>query len=320
MSWTDVFPYLTDDLIAEYQRQATRDDKRQMNDWFGVKKTINDQSEKRHIVSFTLFWKHVNEADPEMPPITPRRILQARRLGLIKRFDAWESYIEPLLLEGPELCATFPNIAFRIHLANDLAFLIPQLVECGFEIKLMRSSSLRYAPGGFWRFLPLAEKNKIITVMDTDRIRFAAGEISRTESMAASGLGVWRVPGYYNAEVRETVRYRPLLGGHFGAKGGLPVRKWLDAFLWHSLRGTMPVMAEIPGCGSRKINATQWPNYGCDEWWQMAIFPHLAQRGILTLLPTNARGPMIPLDIEYCTWANPRSEIVYFAAGGGCCG
>jgi hypothetical protein len=33
-----------------------------------------------------------------------------------------------------------------------------------------------------------------------------------------------------------------------------------------------------------------------------------------------ARGPMIPLDIEYCTWANPRSEVVYFAAGGGCCG
>jgi hypothetical protein len=320
MSWTEVFPYLTDDLLDEYQAQATAEDRAQMRESFGVRSIINEQAEKTHIVSFTLFWKHVNSADPALPPVTPRRMHQARRLGLIKRFDAWESYVEPMLLEGPEIIKNHPHINFRIHLAADLEFLVPQLAACGYEIALMRSSSERYAPGGFWRFLPLSEKGKIITFMDTDRMRFAASEIARTESMERAGLGIWRVPGYYNAEIRDNVRYRPLLGGHFGARGGWPVKKWMHAFVWHSLRGTMPTMAEIPGCGPRKINATAWPNYGCDEWWLQSVYPHLARKGVLTFLPTNARGPMIPLDIEYCTWANPRSEVVYFSAGGGCCG
>jgi hypothetical protein len=320
MSWTDVFPYLTDDLLDEYRAQATRADKAQMREWFGVKRVENAQPEKRHIVSFTLFWKHVNAADPDLPHVDARRLRLARQLGLIKRFDAFESYVEPMLLEGPTMMEKHPDVCFRIYLAADLDFLIPQLIDCGYEIYVMNSSSERYAPGGFWRFLPLEEKGKIVTVMDTDRIRFASGEIARTESMDAADLGIWRVPGYYNAEIRDNVRYRPLLGGHFGARSGWPIRKWLHAFVWHSLRGTMPTMAEIPGCGPRKINGTAWPNYGCDEWWQQAVFPHLARKGVLTFLPTNARGPMIPLDIEYCTWAHPRSEVVYFAAGGGCCG
>ena len=44
-----------------------------------------------------------------------------------------------------------------------------------------------------------------------------------------------------------------------------------------------------------------------------------ARKGVLSFVPCNARSQLLPLDIEYVTWANPRSEVVYFSAGG-CCG
>ena len=319
MSWTESFPYLSDDLIAEYDELATAAEKAELEDWLGVARVHNRQAGKRHIVSMTLFWKHVNADHPELATPNRHRLLHSRRLGLVKRFDPYESYVEPLLSHGPGLTAAHPGVCFRVYLASDLDFLRPELVAAGFEVRVMKSSSVRYCPGGFWRFLALGDRGKLVTVIDSDRIRFAPGEMARTQSMADSGLALWRVPGYYNSEVRSNVRYRPLLGGHFGARGGVPVRKWIEVFIWHTRRGTMPNTAEIPGCGPLPINATVWPSYGFDEWWQLAIYPRLAPRGVLTFLPTDARSQLLPLDIEFTTWANPKSEIVYFRTGGGCC-
>lgn len=319
MSWTDSFPCLTDDLIAEYEENVTPDELAEFEEWFGVSEVLNRQSQRKHVVSITLFWKHVNGDHPDMATPDRRRMMHARRLGLVKRFDPYETYVEPLLTFGKELTDTHPDVCFRVYLANDLAFLSEDLTEAGYEVRLMIGSSIRYCPGGFWRFLALGKAGKLVTVIDSDRIRFAAGEIARTRAMAESGLGLWRVPGYYNAEIRATVRYRPLLGGHFGAKSGLPVRKWIESFIWHTRRGSMPNTAEIPGCGTKPIHATVWPSYGFDEWWQLAVYPRLARRGVLTFVPTDARSLILPLDIEFATWVHPRSEVVYFHAGGGCC-
>lgn len=319
MSWTEAFPFLTDDLISEYEEQATETEKAEFEEWFGVRKIVNRQPSKKHVVSITLFWKHVNADHPELSLPSRHRLLHARRLGLIKRFDAYETYVEPLLLHGPCLTRDYPEVCFRIYLASDLEFLVPDLVAAGYEVCLMKSSSVRYCPGGFWRFLALGDRGKLVTVMDSDRIRHAPEEMARTRAMQASGLSVWRVPGYYNSEVKGTVRYRPMLGGHFGARSGMPVRKWIEAFIWHTLRGSMPNMAEIPGCGPTPIHCTTWPSYGFDEWWQLAIYPRLVPRGVLTFIPTDARSQLMPLDIEFTTWGHPRSEVVYFRAGGGCC-
>lgn len=319
MSWTDAFPYLNDDLISEYEEHATPDERAEFEEWFGIRKVMNRQAGKKHIVSITLFWKHVNADHPDMATPNRTRLLHSRRLGLVKRFDPYESYVEPLLTFGPELTKAHPEVCFRVHLAADLEFLAKDLIAAGYEIRLMKGSSIRYCPGGFWRFLALENRGKLVTVMDSDRIRFAPGEIARTQAMADSGLSLWRVPGYYNSEIRGTVRYRPLLGGHFGAKGGVPVRKWIEAFVWHTLRGTMPNTAEVPGCGQVPIHCTVWPAYGFDEWWQLAIYPMLAARGVLTFIPTDARSQLMPLDIEFASWAHPRSEVVYFSVGGRCC-
>ena len=94
----------------------------------------------------------------------------------------------------------------------------------------------------------------------------------------------------------------------------------MKAFIWHSRRGTIPAKCQIPGCGERPINGGSWPDYGFDEYFLIAaVYPRAARKGVLSFVPSNARSQLLPLDIEYVTWANPRSEVVYFGVAG-CCG
>jgi len=240
-------------------------------------------------------------------------LVDARRMGLVKRFDPWGSYIAPLIDHTPAAIAAHPGVTFRLYLASDLEFLVPELTALGWEVCVMKSPSIRYCPGGFWRFLALEEDGALVTVIDTDRMNEVGHEISRTEAMHRMGLGLWRVPGYYNSDLRESVRYRPILGGHFGARGGIPVRELIEAFVWHWRHGSLPRTAKIPGIGERPIRFADWPNYGFDEWFQLAaMYPWLVPGGTLTYIPSDARSLLLPADIEYATWANPRSECVYF--------
>jgi hypothetical protein len=45
-------------------------------------------------------WKHVNGGDPDLPRPTREMLVDARRMGLVKRFDPWGSYIEPLFVHN----------------------------------------------------------------------------------------------------------------------------------------------------------------------------------------------------------------------------
>ena len=311
-------------MISAYRSGVTDGEREEFDEWFGVQeehrtsnaqhRTPKEQTGTRHIVSVSLFWKHVNGGDPPMPTPTRELLIDARRLGLVKRFSPWESYIEPLYLHSAEMMLRHPDVTFRIYLAADLEFLAAELAELGWEVCLMKSSSIRYCPGGFWRFLALEEADSLVTVVDADRIGQASGDIERTELMDRLGLSLWRVPGYYNADTSKEVRYRPILGGHFGARGGLmPVRECIEAFVWHWRHGSLPLTANIPGRGAVPMKFANWPDYGFDEWFQLAaMYPRLVPGGTLSFIPNDARSQLLPVDIEYVTWANSRSELVYF--------
>jgi hypothetical protein len=311
-------------MLEAYRTGVKAGEREEFEEWFGVQeehRTSNTQLEtttenagKRHIVSVSLFWKHVSAGDPELPVPTRELLIDARRLGLVKRFSPWECYIEPLFLHSMEMMRRHPEVTFRVYLASDLDFLAEELVELGWEVCRMKSPSIRYCPGGFWRFLALDERDALVTVIDSDRIALATGDIERTELMGRLDLTLWRVPGYYNSETSKEVRYRPILGGHFGARGGvMPVRECIEAFIWHWRHGTLPLTAKIPGQGEVPIKFAKWPDYGFDEWFQLAaMYPRLVPGGTLTFVPRDARSQLLPADIEYATWANPRSECVYF--------
>jgi hypothetical protein len=80
----------------------------------------------------------------------------------------------------------------------------------------------------------------------------------------------------------------------------------------------------MPSCGEMEIYGADWPNHGYDEWFlQTALYPRVAMEGLLTFVPSSAKSRLLPLDIEYTTWANPASEMAYFGPSGednGCCG
>lgn len=319
MSWTDIFPVLDDDMVTECQDGMTDDERREFDEWLGVKEihrssretTVREGSQP-HVVTATLFWKHVNAADPDLPTPTRELVVDAKRLGLVKRFSPWESYIEPLQVHSPAAMEKHPDVRFRLYLAADLDFLIPDLNELGWDVYLMNSPSLRYSPGGFWRFLALEDQDTLVTVIDTDRMNEVSNEIGRTQAMAEMGLGLWRVPGYYNSSLQKQVRYRPILGGHFGARGGWPVKALIESFIWHSRRETLRKTAMIPGLGERPIQFAQWPSYGFDEWFQLAaLYPRLVFGGTWTFIPADCRSLLLPVDIEYTMWAHSGSEITY---------
>lgn len=72
---------MTEQDLAEYEA------------WLGVGevhraarlKPVLAVGEELHIVSTTLFWKNVNAADPDLPAPTRELLVDARRLGLVKR-------------------------------------------------------------------------------------------------------------------------------------------------------------------------------------------------------------------------------------------
>ena len=108
MSWTDIFPMFSDEMLDAYRAGVSKKERGQYEEWLGVERIVPAASRKvqspegmgkskPHVVSATLFWKHVNGADPELPVPTRERLVMAKRLGLVKRFSPWESYVEPLI-------------------------------------------------------------------------------------------------------------------------------------------------------------------------------------------------------------------------------
>lgn len=312
MSWTDAFPFLTDEMVEEFAEKASGEDKAELEEFHGVAEVIKPR-DKPQVVSCSLFWKNVRTSDPNLPEPTAERMKRARELGLAPRHDPWEHYVIPLLREAPILREKMPDVAFRVHLAKDLAFLIPDLVTAGCEVALMKGSSVRMAPGALWRYLPLEMEGKHVTVMDVERIPIIEADLARTRTMAEAGLGCWRVPQTEDFSPNGQVRYTPFFGDRFGARGGLPVRLLLDAFTWHCRRGTMNSTVLCPGKGRIRAAQADWPDYGFDEWFlTAALYPRIAATGLLTLVPASARSLFLPVDIEFVTWANADSQLVYY--------
>jgi hypothetical protein len=193
MSWTDVYPVLTDEQLSDYERLATCEDRLELDEWCGIARRINGRP-ARHRVAVSLFWKNLDADEAELGVTGREQMQNAEELGLISRHAPWQHYVEPLLKGADLLREVRPEVAMRVYLAADLDFLIDDLVELDCEVMLMRSASLRHNPGALWRFLALEAADEWITVIDADRGAEVLADVERTEQTMAAGLGLWRVP------------------------------------------------------------------------------------------------------------------------------
>ena len=317
MSWTDVFPVLTEEFEAQYELEATPEEKERFEVWFGIRQVINPRvvpGSGQHVVAASLFWKNTKAEEPELPALSRDLMKNALQLGLVRRFEPWDHYVQPLLDGAEKLAITRPEVIFRVYLAADLEFLVPDLLERNCEVVLMKGSSIRHNPGAMWRFLAL-EHEGLVTITDSDRAGEVTHDIERTELVVQHGLGHWRVPYTWGDDEHDCTHYRTIMACQFGSSCEMPAARLMRAMLWHTERGSLPTSCKVAGEVRREAFGGNWPDYGFDEWFlNVAVFPRIALSGVVTFVPWNDRrlNHWFALDIEYVTWANPKSEILHY--------
>jgi hypothetical protein len=313
MSWTETFPVMSDEMLDQYAASATADQKTYCSTLFEVQEIHNPRATAEHLVAISLFWKRDTSQQGELPAVTRETLVNATKLGLAGRFDPWTSYVLPILDCAGTLREARPEVALRIYLANDMAFLVEDLVNAGCEVHLMKTSSIRHNPGALWRFLAIEGSSCPVTISDADHARWILADIERTEAAVRVGVAGWRVP--YDFETPGYEGYRPINASQFGLTQSLPMRSLMEAFIWHNKRNSIPKRCRLVGLREIKIAGTDWPDYGFDEWFLLAVlYPRMAFGGILTFMPWDhpSLGQFFALDIEYCSWANPASELIYY--------
>ena len=318
MSWTDVYPVMDEGMVDEFEELATSEEKAELEEWYGVAKEINRQ-DKPHLLAMSLFWKPSSESKTVYPAPTREILMNAGELGLDLRFEPWPHYVQPILDEVPTILAQHDDVAVRVYLAADLEFLIDDLVAAGCEVFLMRHPSIAHAPGVAWRVLAFGDKDRLVTMVDCDRLSQATIDIERTRAMERSGMNVWRVPVYGDFNAANKVGYKPMIGCQLGATGGWPMERLIHAFTWQVRRGAILPVIEMPGCGLVPAADCGWPDFGFEEWFLgVVMYPRMAGAGMITFVPAGAKSTLLLLDIEYATWSNPESQLVFFPVAG-CC-
>lgn len=324
MSWSSIFPVFGPELVANYRGDATAAERAVLAEMFAIERT-NGARPAAHIISTSLFWKQGLPGFEELPPLTRTLLRRANVMNMPIFRAPWSSYVHPLLRGAEVLRQSGTDALLRVYLAGDMDFLEKDLLQAGCEVVLMKHCSTGHLPGAMWRFLALAESDRPVTIIDADEATTLLADVLRTEEMVRAGLKFWRTPRWLGSDETSGGTYRPIQAGHFGCAHAIPIRQLMEAFIWATEKGLVPNTAVIPGCGQQAVKGTLWPYYGFDEWFLLAaIFPRVAQRGMLTMCSVSARSVMLPLDVEYTTWSNPRSEFIYFGEGngssGGCCG
>lgn len=331
MSWTDIFPVMDDDMVELYLKEATLPEREEMASYFRVKEKHGERLEAKHVIACSLFWKHAWLAHGDFPVPTRELMKTAAKNDLMKRgLEPWSHYVLPLLRGAAAMRLSRPDIAFRVYLAQDLSFLIPDLLEVGCEIFVMEHNSLSHNPGAMWRMLALEESDRLVTITDSDRAANVLSDCERTESLSNLGLGHWRIPYFahdveseyhYSKWNKRTIGYRPIMMCQMGSRMPVGTQLLMEACIWNTRRRNLNPEVLLPGCGNfLPVYGFVWPDYGYDEWFALtSLYPRIAMNGLLTFVPVGGNAPLFSLDIEYATWANPRSEMVYFGNAGGCC-
>ncbi len=292
MSWTDVFPVFTDHMIDEFETAATDEEKAVIDGMFEIAEVVNPADPGKTVVSLAL----VDAKDSEPLGGDPAVII----------LDALDVLHE-----------RHPEAVMVVHLSRALADHADRLSACGSEVRVMGPSA--EAAAVLWPVLPLGERRGPVLVTSPDQLVGLEGDLARLDALGAAGVAAWRTP-----EVTDffppTISYRPIAGA-FGVRDSVPELPLLvRSFAWHAGRGSLPLLANNPGCGQLPLAPVPWPGAGWLSIFAMlALYPRLAAGGMLAFVPSSARSLFLGLDVEYSTWANPASELVIYRNAGACC-
>lgn len=286
--------------------------------YFEVSEIFNQRrGDAGALVATSLFWKQAYHRPRGSAKVTLSNLLLSRRFIYGKHHSPWSLYVAPLLKGARILQKDRPDVTLRVYLADDLRFLIDQLVDHGCEVYVMEGSSIAHNPGAMWRFLALSEGERGVTVIDADRAPGVMADLARTEVIKSAGIGIWRVPYEFGVNyARNGIEgYRPMNASQFGVSVNYPTYELMNGFIEDALAEKVITYVKVRDEETYPIAGTRWPDYGFDEWFlQSCLYPRMVNDGALTFLPAGmpSFSQFLPLDVELATRANEKSEVVFF--------
>ncbi|MBK1884274.1 hypothetical protein JIN85_17780 [Luteolibacter pohnpeiensis] len=219
--------------------------------------------------------------------------------------------IDSLILIANQVQSKAKDITFRIYVGEDQECEISDFVDLGCEVAIMQSSEDHVLEEQIWPFFAL-EEDRLVTITHASRGELVLTDIERTESVAQAGLGGWRIPTNLSASENQ-IGYRPIDHRCFGSCRPIPIRHLLNSFIKDCKSGRFKPICQPPWGGELEIANSKWPETGFASWFLMAaVYPRMAAAGLISIIPHDAGKtmPFLPLDIEYCTWANSDAELI----------
>jgi hypothetical protein len=130
VSWTDIYPFLSDEMVDGYHREVTPAELAQLNECFCVDQIFNPLNTS-HLVVVSLY-----------------RDLRSQKEKLKCDFeeecfeDDLESWfgLQQVLRGADALRLKYPQTALRVYLSADLHYAVECLTKAGCEVFLMKTS------------------------------------------------------------------------------------------------------------------------------------------------------------------------------------
>lgn len=296
-SITELFPKFGDVQLNEYRTKSSPTEREELDSMFEVVDKI-DCKPTNFVLSTSIYCRPHNPGPKRIEPLTVEN-LKIPHPSVRGGKAWWNIYFRPLLAD---LDRIRPPWIVRVHLAEDLDFLLPHLKHPRVETWIMKHSSELTMPGMLWRYMPLEEGVNMI---------------------ARGADSLWPDPGYWHLlrdfnespcrffrrflprdqDGSGSIVYRAIPGPLVVKEGSrIPVVDYAKTWIWFQRSGLWPTVARLPWLRdpAPKFGMQHWAKYGQDEQFLSHWIYHLAcGEGLYTVTDAGHSSRIASYDMGY---------------------
>lgn len=185
----------------------------------------------------------------------------------------------------------------------------------GCSVIVMGDSPSGLDLSGLWPLLALEQGEREVTFINEENSGNLDRYLGWTRRCRDEGAGGWRIPRGRPADAKGSFEYyRAITASGFGSVVGHPSKDLLNQFVDASLRGEVLTDTSVNG-RMVPVAGTSVSDSGYPDWFLTAcVYPLMASEGLLTFSPWDRLpvDPLVPVDVEYATWSNPRSRTIMY--------
>lgn len=307
-SITQLFPRFGEEQLKRFQEESTPEERAELDSMFEVVEVI-DEKFSNYVVSTSLYCRPHNPDQQRIHPITLENLQKPNR-NVRNGQSWWETYLQPLLRD---LDRIQPPWNLRLHLAEELKFLIPHLQHPRVEFRIMKHPSEFTIPGMLWRYLPL-EDGVTLLARGADSLWPYKAYWDLVQGFSGSSCRFFRRFLPRDLDRTGSLVYRTIPGPLLVKEGEpLPYTEFAKAWIWFQKNDLWPRTARLawlPGEVS-KFGLEHWAKYGQDEQFLSHWLYHLAcEEGLYTAINEVNRSVIIDHDRCFVESHDPEAVFV----------